>query len=500
MSTDATGRDSVFGFSREDIRACVRRRGLLSLEIEFSLACNFRCPYCYADAEAPPEALSVVAFEGVLRQARELGARRIVILGGEPMLYPHLRAMIDFIVGLGMEVEMFTNGTGMTREAAEFMARRRVAVVVKKNTMDPGLQNQLTGCDCGYEIIHDALANLRLAGYPGDDGRSLAVSTIVCPENLAELPALWRWSRRQGIEPYVEMITPQGGARDNARFAVPPARIRTLFEELCAIDREEFGHRWTPQPPLVGHACLRHQYSCLVGASGIVFPCVGVTIPIGDVRHESLRDILARSEILDDLRRHRQTIKEPCANCEQAESCYGCRGAAFQLTGDHLAPDPLCWRNADAAIEALPMPVDRLIPHGPGIRLVRRLMRIAEFGVELEVVVPPAGPFLDEDGRLDACAYPEMLAQGIAASHGFRLSPEARRRHRGYLLGIRNLAISGEAHADEILTLTLRKEVQIDSFGVVSGIVSRQGQELARGEIKVWQGEADAPPAADVPA
>jgi MoaA/NifB/PqqE/SkfB family radical SAM enzyme len=50
-----------------------------------------------------------------------------------------------------------------------------------------------------------------------------------------------------------------------------------------------------------------------------------------------------------DLRNYRLTIKGPCRSCELAATCYGCRGAAYQLTGDYLASDPLCWRNTSSA-------------------------------------------------------------------------------------------------------------------------------------------------------
>lgn len=41
--------------------------------------------------------------------------------------------------------------------------------------------------------------------------------------------------------------------------------------------------------------------------------------------------------------------KGPCQSCEPAEGCYGCHGAAFQMTGDYLASDPMCWRNCQCA-------------------------------------------------------------------------------------------------------------------------------------------------------
>ena len=85
---------------------------------------------------------------------------------------------------------------------------------------------------------------------------------------------------------------------------------------------------------------------------------------IGNIREQKLGDIISDSEVLEDLRDHRQTIKGPCSSCEKADACYGCRGSAYQLTGDYLASDPLCWRNADRQdeIARLPFPADEIIP------------------------------------------------------------------------------------------------------------------------------------------
>ena len=74
-------------------------------------------------------------------------------------------------------------------------------------------------------------------------------------------------------------------------------------------------------------------------------PCVGINVPLGNIREQRLADIVGQSQIIKDLKNHRQTIKGPCRECDKAEQCYGCRGAAFQMTGDYLASDPLCWHN-----------------------------------------------------------------------------------------------------------------------------------------------------------
>ena len=332
-------------FSEQEVREAVAAGRLLSMEIEFSRLCNFRCSYCYVEERGPnPNELSLEEIRCVLLQAKALGARKIIILGGEPSIYPYLPEMLEFLADNGLAIEIFTNGSGVTAELAALLARLKARVVLKLNSRDPELQDRLAGRKGAHAIIMQALQNLRQAGYPAKE-LFLALSTVICQQNIGELPELWRWLRREGIEPYFEVITPQANAVANGWLNVTGPELKTLFIELAAIDRSDFGRHWEPQPPLVGNRCMRHQVSCLVTATGEVMPCVGVTLAIGSIREQPLADILRSSSVLNDLKNYRETIKGPCKSCEKAAECYGCRGAAFQLTGDYLASDPTCWRN-----------------------------------------------------------------------------------------------------------------------------------------------------------
>lgn len=333
-------------FTEQEIKEAVAAGRLLSMEIEFSRVCNFRCSYCYV-----PEKRQYVGefsrdeIKDVLLQAKELGARKIIILGGEPSIYPHLVEMIRFLQEHNLEIEMFTNGSGVDAELAAILAAARVRVVLKLNSRNREIQDQLAGRAGAFDIIQTAFANLKQAGYPSAE-LFLALSTIICQQNIGELPGMWQWLRDEGIEPYFEVITPQENAVVNSWLSVDAAQLKTLFTQLSAIDQQQFGRHWEPQPPLVGNRCMRHQVSCLVTASGDVMPCVGVTIPLDNVRNNRLAHILKNSEVVNNLKNYRQTIKGECRDCDKAEECYGCRGAAYQLTGDYLASDPTCWRNA----------------------------------------------------------------------------------------------------------------------------------------------------------
>lgn len=482
-------------FRREEIAEAVREGRLLSMEIEFNRSCNFRCLYCYAsDNSHDRDELRKEEFFDLINQAKDLGARKMIILGGEPMLYPDIMEMIRYIRDKHMEVELFTNGTNITREKAQELYDAGVRVVLKMNTFDEKLQDTLSGRKGAYAQIHGALRNLKEAGYPSED-HPMGVSTIICQQNIEELPRMWEWLRDQNILPYFEMITPQGGAKEHNMLEVDSRRVEEFFRRISKIDRTKYGHHWDPKPPLVGGECLRHQFSCAVNSEGYVQPCVGVTIPIGNVRKQKLKDILRDSEVVQDLKNYRTMIKGPCGDCDKLESCYGCRGAAYQLTGDYLASDPLCWKNIDLREEILFLPVDAalLVPHKPPMLHIDRLLEVKERMSLSEMTVRENMVFLGEDGALIDASYAEIISQALAAMEGFRKLGCQDPQQEGFLLGIKNLEVLGKSRVGDTLRISIFKVAKYGDFGIVRGEVRNNGSLIAQGEVKVWQeGKASA--------
>ena len=487
-----TCQSRIYGaeFTQEEIAEAVREGRLLSMEIEFNKSCNFRCLYCYAsDNTVHRNELSREEFFDLINQAGELGARKMIILGGEPMLYPHIMEMIRFIHNRDMEVELFTNGTNITREKAQELYDLGVRVVLKMNTFDEKIQNTLSGRKGAYAQIHEAFKNLKLAGYPSAD-HFMGISTVICQQNIEELPKMWEWLRDQNIAPYFEMITPQGGAKEHNMLEVDSRQVEELFKRISKIDRNKYGHHWDPKPPLVGGECLRHQFSCAVNSEGNVQPCVGVTIPIGNVRKQKLKDILKDSEVVQDLKRYTETIKGPCGECERLNECYGCRGAAFQMTGDYLASDPLCWKNLDRREDIMFLPVDaaQFVPHKPPMLMIDRLLEVGERASLSEMTVLEEMVFVDKDGKLDNASYPEIISQAIAAQEGFRKLGSRNPRQEGFLLGVKNFEILGSAHIGDTLRISVLKVAKYGDFGIIQGEVRNGDAIIAHGEVKVWQG------------
>lgn len=336
--------EQELGFSQEEIAACLAKQGLLSLELEFTKRCNLRCTYCYSSAgDALGQELTLRELLGVIEQARELGARKIILLGGgEPFLFTQVKEVIRHIHSLGLSQAVFTNGTLLTRELCRFLYDHRVSVAIKGNSFRPAIQDSLAGVTGAYGSIARGLRLLMEEGYPAKDC-SLCLQSVVCRPNMEEIQEMWVWARDRGITPYFEVLTNQGRARQNPDLALTPGETHTIFQTLSEIDSRGYDFHWLPRPPIAGFTCRRHLYSCLVNSQGFVQPCTGVDVSIGNIREKPLGALLRESRVIHDLRGIYRRIDPKCQTCGFAGECYGCRGNAYQATGSYLAADPACW-------------------------------------------------------------------------------------------------------------------------------------------------------------
>jgi len=331
-------------FSQQEIEEIKAQNGLLSLELELSRKCNLRCIYCYAGSGEPlTHELNFEQICNVIEQAKELGAKKIIILGGgEPLLYPKLLELIEFIHKKILNIALFTNATLLTKDIAQEFYKFNVEVAIKLNSFNAKIQDMLAGKTNTFPLIMRGLKSLIQAGYP-DNNHKLGVETIICRQNYKEIPKIWRWARKNSITPYIEIMTLQGRAKQHRELEVSKEEIEMLFNQLARIDNVEFNRYWIVHPPLVASHCARHEYSCTVAANGDVYPCPGVDIAVGNIKQLPLKTILKNSPIIQDLRNIRENIKGKCSKCELKYRCYGCRGHAYQVTGNYLAQDPLCW-------------------------------------------------------------------------------------------------------------------------------------------------------------
>ncbi|MCX5795443.1 MAG: SPASM domain-containing protein [Elusimicrobia bacterium] len=340
-------------FSEADIRRARRAGALMGVSLRLPCPCNFSCVYCYSNREE----LSLYHGEIIsfLETAIALGIRSVSIVGeGEPLLYERpvsrgartragLMDLVDFLDRRGIQSIIYTNASLMDRRTAEALYDKNTVIVAKQNSLDPRVQEGLTGRGT-HALIQRGLERLKAAGFCRSDSPSrLSLHTVVVKSNLKEIPGLWRLWRQENILPQVQILVPT--CRRAEELQVSPGQIRLLFTELSRIDREEFGFGWEPRPPIVPYGCGTVHASCGLRPNGDVSICAYTDIILGNIRKESLPQILAK-DATRRLRAIGRNIKGFCRGCRlhRELGCYGCRSHEVASSGDVFASYGFCWR------------------------------------------------------------------------------------------------------------------------------------------------------------
>ena len=65
-----------------------------ALSILITNKCNFNCYYCEFDCKLKGTSLNIDLLKKILHQGNQLGIKRVIYDGGEPMLYDHFEELL----------------------------------------------------------------------------------------------------------------------------------------------------------------------------------------------------------------------------------------------------------------------------------------------------------------------------------------------------------------------------------------------------------------------
>jgi cyclic pyranopterin phosphate synthase len=148
-------------------------RSLRDVRISVTDRCNFRCPYCMPKARFGPghrflpraealDAREIIRLAGVFAS---LGATKIRLTGGEPLLRTDLVAIVEGIARLGVpDIALTTNGALLRRWAGRLRDAGLHRVTVSLDSLDPAVFSAMSDSRIGLSEVLDGIAAARDAG------------------------------------------------------------------------------------------------------------------------------------------------------------------------------------------------------------------------------------------------------------------------------------------------------------------------------------------------
>jgi cyclic pyranopterin phosphate synthase len=244
-------------------------RGLHDLRISVMDRCNFRCPYCmpkttFHERYRFLKTSERLGFDEIVRVARAavaLGARKLRLTGGEPLLRTGLADLVGELSNIeGVDdLALTTNGVLLAQHAAELKANGLHRVTVSLDTIDPAIFERMSGGFGGLEQVLEGIEAALQAGL-----EPVKVNTVVQRgiNDHTVLPLLERFRGTPVIVRLIEYM--DVGNRNAWRLdeVVPSAQL------LAAVR-----NRWpvTPLPGLYhGEVAARYRYDDGAGEIGFI--------------------------------------------------------------------------------------------------------------------------------------------------------------------------------------------------------------------------------------
>lgn len=330
-------------FSRLIHSRSIESRIPISGSLEVTERCNLRCQHCYIPLEKRTESdkpeLTLQEIKHILDELAKAGCLWLLLTGGEPFQRPDFIEIYDYAKKKGFLVSIFTNGTLITPEIADYLSIWRpfsieislYGFTAKTYERVTGIAGSHTRCLRGIQLLKERNIPLKL-------------KTMVMTLNKHELTAMHEFSRQLGIEFRFDPIINSG--LDGSQ---KPIALRLIPEEIVKLERDDPDRsaRWTTyyqnlsatkQDSRQLYICSAGENSFHINSYGNLCLCQIVQQSGYNLRQGGFQE--GWDFYLKSLRQQNYSEKYACRACELRSVCAQCPGVNFLETGSYEQYSP----------------------------------------------------------------------------------------------------------------------------------------------------------------
>lgn len=287
-------------------------RKLSELTIEIIQRCPNRCLHC--SSLSSPHSPAIISRESVLhvaRQAKELGLERICLSGGEPLLHPELKEIVEGITRLGLSISFYTTGVFLNPDGSvdahldwSFFPKETTKLMFSVQSCRPETHDKISGRRGAFSLTKEALLSACYQGY--------WVETHIVPNkiNLNDLEETVRTADSWGVSQVSFLrLVPQGNASGNIEMLAFDQKEEDAFKEIALRleggnsfrARTRFGIPFSGQLAHV-KKCNAAETKLIIRYDGKILPCEAFKdsrfdwLVLGDIEADSLEQALACGE------------------------------------------------------------------------------------------------------------------------------------------------------------------------------------------------------------
>ena len=320
----------------------------LSGTLELTHRCNLGCVHCYCRRPATDRAASAAemgldTIRRIVDEIVQAGCLYLTLTGGEPLVRKDFLEIYDHVRDKGILVTLFTNGTLITRQLADYLEKRPpLKVEISLYGATEGTYERITGVPGSYRQCRRGISLLL------ERGISVAVKTPAMTLNKDEIASLQDLAAEMGCPFYYDlMLHPRLNTMEDR---MGPYSFGLSVDEklrMTVSDRATLDAWQAEYLRLKGVPRQRTRYKCGAGLhaffvepAGSLVMCVNSRWPAYDLASGTFEEGWA---FLRALRAELAPADDPCAGCEIYWLCRSCVGRSQLEYGPQERDEPVEW-------------------------------------------------------------------------------------------------------------------------------------------------------------
>lgn len=316
---------------------------ITSVMLELTYNCSERCIHCYnvgavrsldEQSQRSREEMNLDDYKRVIDELDELGVYKVCLSGGDPFSKPIVWEIIDYLYHKEIAFDIYTNGLAIADKVDRLIEYNPRLVGLSVYSAIPEEHDRVTRVNGSYR------KTMTVAKQLSDAGINIAFKCVVFRTNVKSYHTVQELAKEYGA--IYQLETNLCNGIDGDTSVVDNLRLPTEAMEIVLRDPHSPLYVGTEtlniRKDMEQHPCGAGETSFTITPEGYMTPCVGFPARIGDLRKQTIREIIATSDSLRKWRKTKITDIDECGRLEKCAYCFLCVGNAYIEHGNILRP------------------------------------------------------------------------------------------------------------------------------------------------------------------
>jgi len=346
QTTDKTTKEKLpMEVSSAEMDYADKAGGVTSVMFELTYNCSERCIHCYNigatrnDEEISHRGdlkeLTLEDYKRIIDELYDEGLTKVCLSGGDPFSKPIAWEIIDYLYNKGIAFDVFTNGQLLTKDVdrlANYFPRH---VGVSIYSGDEQTHDKITRVKGSWKKSMDVIRQL------SDKAVTLAIKCCIMKPNVNNYYTVADIAKQYGASIQYEINVTDSIEGD--KCVSKYLRLDSEMLEIVLRDDNIPMYVGKEAPNYGGqprnkdkNACGAGYNSFCITPSGDMIPCCAFHLVVGNLKQQSVADILRDNETLTKWQNLTLNDYEECGRYDYCDYCNLCAGNNYSEHGDIL--------------------------------------------------------------------------------------------------------------------------------------------------------------------